>query len=550
MRMARCITAFCSGAFCFAAICAGFHPLRAQSPEQNKPVAQLIFEGGSGEMTSQPAGSAAGVAFHFEDSLPTFGRLVINEENLGNRGVYRSGEDFIKLQGAKWAGLNWGLSAGDFRVSSNLLDPLFGNFFFPEIAARGAYIEAGNADRKYVFYAGSETLPLVPINFFRARAPQSIAGMSAQRTFLKKFRAGASLSHLSSAEHQIDLSPFAFLLPADHRFRNVTSAMFQSTYTIASHLKLYGEANYSLAERIAPLQPPSIPAPPLDPLSSSAGIAWESPRLMLKANYVYQGLSYLPLAGYFLGDRRGPYAEFRFKASKRLELVGNTSRYVNNLERDPARPLVENDSTTLGATLNLPAKLTAGVQMLRVGTEFSYGGSLPSYLGNRLFTASVVRPLKQHSVKLSMRQVSWLASRARPLTELWPEVEDTFNSKRVTAVAAIRIQRRAIWLPEAPAFRGAIDVRLARITAHADVDSANLQASSVPSSNAIHTVTFRATARLGKGWNFEIQSSRMRLTGLPNVLPAAAPAPPPQLLYEQGTILFRLIKQIKFAGRT
>ena len=265
---------------------------------------------------------------------------------------------------------------------------------------------------------------------------------------------------------------------------------------------------------------------------------------MLKANYVYQGLSYLPLAGYFLGDRRGPYGEFRYKASKRLELVGNTARYVNNLEHDPARPLVENDSTTLGATLSLPAKLTAGGQMMIVGTQFAYGGSAPSYLGNRLVTASLVRPIKQHNVKLSMRQVTWMASGSRPLTESWPEIEDTFNSKKVTAVAAIRLQRRAIWLPEAPAFRGAIDVRLARITAHADVDTANLQPSTVPSSNAIQTTTVRASTLLGKGWKFEIQSSRMRLTALPNVLTAAAPVPVPQLLYEQGTVLVRFTKQL------
>jgi hypothetical protein len=79
------------------------------------------------------------------------------------------------------------------------------------------------------------------------------------------------------------------------------------------------------------------------------------------------------------------------------------------------------------------------------------------------------------------------------------------------------------------------------------VDSANLQASSVVSSNAIQSMTLRATARLGKGWNFEIQSSRMRLTGLPNLLPAAKDAP--QLLYEQGTMLLRFTKQLTFGRR-
>src|SRR5215471_1895720 len=148
MRMPLCITAFC-------ALLA-----QAQSPEQNKPLLQLLFEGGEGEMTSQPSRRAAGIAFHFEDSLPTFGRLVVNQESLGNEGVYRSGEDYAKLQGARWKNYSLSVTAGDFRASSNLLDPLFGNLVLPELAVRGLYVEAVNKDTKYVFFAGSETLPL------------------------------------------------------------------------------------------------------------------------------------------------------------------------------------------------------------------------------------------------------------------------------------------------------------------------------------------------------------------------------------------------------
>jgi len=539
MRMARSIIAVCSALV----------PLAAQSPEKNKPVAQVIFEGGTGNMTSQPTGSAAGIAFHLEDSLPTFGRLSVNEENLGDRGIYRSREDYVKLQGAKWEGLSLGFAAGDFRVSSNLLDPLFGNFFLPEIAVRGFYSEAVKGDGKYVFFAGSETLPLIPVNFFRARAPQNVIGVSAQRGFGKKWRGGARVTHMSSDEQQIALSPFVFMLPPERRFRSVTSALLQSTYTLGKHLRWYGEGNLSVAERFSAEQASSPPVPPPEPLSASTGIAWESPRLMLKANYAYQSLSYLPLTGYFLGDRHGPYAEGRYKATKRIEFSGNTARYVNNLERDPARPLVESDSTTIGATLNLPAKLTAGAQMIAVGTVVTYPGSTPSYMGSRLFTVSLVRPLKQHNLKIAMRQITWMASGNPSLTAVWPEVEDTFNSKRITAVAAVRLQRRAIWLPEAPAFRGAIDVRLSRLTAHADVDSANLQGSTIPSNNANSSLTFRGAARLGKGWNFEFQSSRMHLTGLPNVLAPNAPIPVPQLLYEQGTMLFRFTKQFKLGGR-
>src|SRR5437660_6319464 len=106
-------------------------PTAAQTPEQNKPHVQLIFEGGSGSMTSHPDDAAAGAAVHFEDVLPTLGHLTINSESLGNHGTYQSGEDYIKLQGPEFDGLHFGFVGGDFRVSSNLMEPLFGNFSFP-----------------------------------------------------------------------------------------------------------------------------------------------------------------------------------------------------------------------------------------------------------------------------------------------------------------------------------------------------------------------------------------------------------------------------------
>ena len=520
---------------CWAGIAA------AQTPEQNKPQAQVSFEGGSGSMTSQPPGSAAGVAFHFEDSLPSLGRLTVNSESLGEHGSYHSGEEYVKLQGPTLDGLHFALTAGDFRVSSNLLDPLFGNFPFPEIAARGFYIEASSGDRRYAFYGGGETLPLVPVNFFRARAPQSIFGMSAQRGLGKRLRLGARFSRLSSTEHQIETSPFLFMLPLERHFRSVTSASSQSTYKIGSHLRLYGEANLAAAERTGDSPQP----PPQKPLSTSAGAILESPRFTLKANYVYQGLSYLPFSGYFLGDRRGPYAEGRYKVSKRLELNASSGHYLNNLENDPSRPLIQSDSASVVATLNLPAKFTAGSQMLYTGTLVGFAGAPPSYLGSRLLTANLARPWKQHTFRFSMRQLR-LHSGDQAVTEVWPEGEDSFTSKRFTAAAALRMQREALWLPPRPAFRGSAEVRLARITAHADLDSANLQPSTVLTNIALRTMSFRATAHVGKSWNLEIQSSRLRLTTLSNLLAAGAAAPLPQLAFEQATLLLRVQKLLKW----
>jgi hypothetical protein len=520
--------------------CAGAAlPTPAQTPEQNRPQAQLIFEGGSATMTSQRPDSAAGVAAHFEDVLPTLGRLTINSESLGNHGTYQSGEDYIRLQGPVFDGLHFGFVGGDFRISSNLMDPLFGNFFFPEIAARGFSVEATKGDRTYAIYAGSETLPLVPVNFFRARAPQSLFGISARRGFGKRLRLGARLLRLSGTEHQIEASPFLFMLPAERRFRSVTSVISQSTYKVSSHLRFYGEGDASAAERTEASQ-----VYKQSPLSGAAGAIWESPLLTLKADYVYQTISYLPLTGYFLGDRRGPYGEVRYKPIKRLELNASVGHFVNNLERDPLRPEIQTDSSSVVATLSLPAKVIASAQATYTGMLIGFAGSPPSYMGNRLLTASLTRPLKNHNLRFSLRQMR-LTSAIQGVTEVWPELEDTFTSKRFTATAALRMQRQALWMPVGPAFRGAAEARLARITAGLNLDSANLQGSTVLTNNSVRTLSFRATANVGRGWNFEIQSSQLRITSLSNVLAPGLTAPVPQLLFEQGTFLFRFTKQIK-----
>jgi hypothetical protein len=113
------------------------------------------------------------------------------------------------------------------------------------------------------------------------------------------------------------------------------------------------------------------------------------------------------------------------------------------------------------------------------------------------------------------------------------------------------MQREALWLPPRPAFRGSADLRLARLTAHADLDSANLQPSTVLTNIAVRTMSFRATTHVGKSWNLEIQSSRLRVTSLSNLLAAGllaagAAAPLPQLAFEQATLLLRVQKECKW----
>jgi len=45
---------------------------------------------------------------------------------------------------------------------------------------------------------------------------------------------------------------------------------------------------------------------------------------------VSQGTLYYPLAGYYAGDRQGPFVEATVRPLKGLQLYGSASRYRNN----------------------------------------------------------------------------------------------------------------------------------------------------------------------------------------------------------------------------
>src|ERR1035441_3344425 len=87
--------------------------------------------------------------------------------------------------------------------------------------------------------------------------------------------------------------------------------------------------------------------------SSIAAAAWESKALTVRVNYVLQGAHYFPLAGYFIGDRRGPFAEIRLRPWKRVDLYAAASNYRNNLEKDRNATGMASTTTSAGVTLSL-----------------------------------------------------------------------------------------------------------------------------------------------------------------------------------------------------
>jgi hypothetical protein len=111
---------------------------------------------------------------------------------------------------------------------------------------------------------------------------------------------------------------------------------------VSEHLKIYGETGYGRVSGFTPLTGAEAP------FSFLVGPSWETDKFSVRANYVRQSTSYMPLLGYFAGDRKGPYVEGHYRPVEKVELYGPAGAYSNNLENNPALPSFSSTGYTTG----------------------------------------------------------------------------------------------------------------------------------------------------------------------------------------------------------
>ena len=139
-----------------------------------------------------------GIAANFRTFVPGAGVVTGNIETLGGEGKFRSGNNYLELNGATWYGMRWRLTGGDFKVPTALVSSPFTNTFLPELAGEGFKIEASTPTRRYTFFDGVETLAAGPRVPFRIRVPQKVLGASVVDRIGEKLELGARAMYLST----------------------------------------------------------------------------------------------------------------------------------------------------------------------------------------------------------------------------------------------------------------------------------------------------------------------------------------------------------------
>ena len=455
--------------------------------------------------SNQSLSDITGIATTFRTFFPGFGVASGSIESYGANGRFRSGNNYLDLNGFPLLGLHWRFTGGDFNVPTALIQSPFSNIVLPELGAEGVKIEASHATRRYTLLYGVETLVAGPRVPFRFKVPQNVFAASAVQRIGEKLDLGFRVLNLSTGA---DISGTTLFAPGQD-FRSATIISTDLSYSASANLQFYAEASAAATSGSS-----MLPTTHQNPFSFTIGPAWNSRKLTIKANYVRQAPSYLPIAGYFLGDRSGPFVEARLKPTESIEFFGSASTYRNNIDNSQSLPTFNSTSTSAGAAFPLPLQFSASGQLSTIDFSVKQPGTDAfSESRNRQFIATLGRPIRNHSVHVSFRDLD-LKSDTGPERQRSVELEDVVQFKRFSLGGAIRGQRLIADQPQDTLFiRGSAQLQCGRFSVYAYIEHGNDFANrTVFLTNTFNTTVLGGAVRISKAWNLQVEASQNRLT--------------------------------------
>jgi hypothetical protein len=501
-------------------ICCGGE-IRAQESAGQADVAMQGYSlGGSGQQPIQTAGMAVTTT----QFIPGLGLMTANVEGYGGEG-FRTGNVFAGLEGTPIWGWHWDFMGGDFHFSSNLVENPFSNVYTPELAGRGLRIVMRRTNRTYQFFVGEDTVQEGPRIPFRLVLPQRVMGAAMQQKVGKRWAFGVRFLNLDTSANALRRDPTYFF--PGRAYQSSNSLTFQTSYNFTEHLKFYAEAGYGTASSFSAAQLEQLPssqgetaASPTtsspvrqQPFSLLIGPSWETKKFSIRANYVRQSTTYLPLLGYFAGDRQGQYVEGHYRPLGWAEFYGSASAYSNNLENNPDVASFRSFGYTAGSSFTLPWRLSAGASLTTLNLterEPSQPGAVPS--SNRQINLNLSRPVHRHNLRISMTDMN-LNTNLLPQSLRFEEVEDTFTWRHLVLGGSARLQNtQSTETRNTVFYRGSIQANLKRISVYGYMENGNdLVNKSIFSTNSVSSTVAGVSAPLFKGWTLQFEVFRNQL---------------------------------------
>ncbi|HZU26924.1 MAG TPA: hypothetical protein VFA04_15470 [Bryobacteraceae bacterium] len=469
----------------------------------NRGQADVGFQGYYLGESAQALYDTSGTALHFTDLMPAVGVWTGSIELYGQQGGFQPGNNFVRISDMFFAGRRWTATAGDFVTSIGAEEALLPGIVLPAINARGYFVESVHGQESWSIFGGRETLILGPGIPLRAPAPQSVFGAAWKRTFAQLLQVNGRLLNFSSSEAELARS--ALLFPGSSGYRDVTTGTVGTRYRPFRPLRLSAEASQS---RSAQFGGAAHFAPSL-----ITGLVLETGQLHAAASYVDTSATWLPLAGYYLGARRGGFGDFRYRPFRRLGFSADGGSSTNAIGNGGVARTFRTDSASAGISAILPEKINASADYSQIRIDVPPGGD-PDLLSGatRQTSVSLDRTFGRHSIRTMVRKLD-LAIAGAPQAQLTREVQDIVTLRRLIIGGAARFDtisagaetRNSIFA------RGMVQLRMPKVNVFANIESGHdLLDRTVFAATNVRTSEFGATARV-REWELQGQVYRNTL---------------------------------------
>lgn len=466
---------------------------------QGRVFSQTYHQGG---FAGAP-GTISGLGVHLRYVTPGSGTFTIHAEGYGQSSRGNLGGSYVQWELPQWRGRQWRLTAGDFELSTSLLERPFYNVFSPNITATGARVEAFGRNTFYQAFAGRSLLYLGPRISLRTTVPQNVSGGGVRLSPARFLQLGFSTLHLSNDLPALNGTPFERNTLG---LSSTTNATGQALFAPRESLKFFGEATVGRPRTADGSAGKTT-------LGYIAGVTYLTPRVTARVNYVDQARTEMPLLQTRAGDRKGPFAEFSIRPSSKLEFFTSGSSYQSHSVTEGVNSL-RATSLSGGVHIQLPGRfdLTASVTEIRAFSSVAI-------TRNRQVTTVLSRPWRRATIRLSARELQ-LRDATLPTRQRSWELEATNIWQRMVAGGAVRLQQSNYGSRRTTVYgRENLQLQLQKFTFFQNFEyGRDLANDTLFATNSFQTTSAGVAWRPNRNWSIDAEVFRNRLSTYLNPL--------------------------------
>jgi hypothetical protein len=519
-------------------------PLAAQETIGSAEIAAQGFYAPGGV---EPVRATTGLAVSFRHVLPSGALLEGRAEDYASSGL-RLTENYLKVRGLKAGAWKLELSGGDLMTPGRPMDLFLPQVYTPHIRLRGLRAEGIRGRLSWTGYAGVVTFLEGPRLPFSVRGPQNLAGGVVRWKAAERLEFAGQLDTLGTDAGRAEARPY--LMPPGRLYARSAQATLAARWKAAEGVEVVGEAAYTAGR---PRDGSTVrPAPGNGMVSGT----FERGRWLGRASWLRQTAGYLPVAGYFAGDRGGGFVEGQARALRNVDLFASAGTLRNNFERNPEAWSFRSKMATAGASVRLPANLSVNAQHSVMRLESDAPG-LPERRRNEnaQSTLTLSKSHRRQTTRLTWREfdmkMAGQRSRQRAV-----EGEQMVRIGQWTASGAVRwnasqsAQRR-----DAVFVRGMVQGRVRRMTLHGYTEvGRDLANETLFALNQVQTTVAGVNLPIGRDWSIQGDVLRNHLVTALNpqsVFAMSSHGAPLQMALgglDRWNVFVRVVRQARWGG--